>query len=171
MGNDIFFQDNSAVVLAELQNKIDVALEEIGMRAQTKAVALTPRDTGRLQNSITHTTRRHAGKTINYKKIKQTDGKIKYVEEKETVTIPEEEKNVVYLGTNVYYAPYIEYGTGIFADDDTGRKDPWSWTDKEGEKHPTKGIKPKHMFKKAIEDNIEEYKRVLENHLKMNNYS
>lgn len=54
MGNDIFFQDNSAAVLAELENRVNIALEEIGGRAQTYAAALTPVDTGALRNSITH---------------------------------------------------------------------------------------------------------------------
>lgn len=164
MPNDFTFQDNSSAILEEIKKRIETALVEIGSRAQTYAVALTPTDTGRLKNSITYTTRHHSGKTINYLRHKSSEGKTTYTEEDETVTAPDE--NTLYLGTNVYYAPYIEFGTGIYADSGTGRDTPWSWTDRDGEKHPTKGIKPKHMLKKAIEDHTDEYMRVIKDHLK-----
>lgn len=132
MGNDIFFQDNSDAVLAELENRVDTALEEIGGRAQTYAAALTPVDTGALRNSITH-------KVVG---------------------------NEVYIGSNLYYAPYVELGTGIYATDGTGRKSPWAYKDKDGEEHWTRGMKPQHMLKKAVSDHDDEYKKVLEKHLK-----
>ena len=65
MANDITFQDNSAAVLAEFESRIHSALEEIGMRAEGYAVALTPvgtpestqvegYSTSGLMQSITH---------------------------------------------------------------------------------------------------------------------
>lgn len=45
------------------------------------------------------------------------------------------------IGTNKEYAPYVEYGTGLFAPD--GRKDvPWNYQDSEGNWHSTCGQPP-----------------------------
>lgn len=46
------------------------------------------------------------------------------------------------IGTNKEYAPYVEYGTGLFAVD--GRKEtPWHYQDAEGNWHSTSGQPPK----------------------------
>lgn len=49
-------KDNSAQVLAELQKRIDVALEKCGLLAEGYAQLKCPADTGNLRNSITHKT-------------------------------------------------------------------------------------------------------------------
>ena len=73
----------------------------------------------------------------------------------------------VYIGTNVLpYAPYVELGTGIYADEGKGRKSPWVWIDKNGKPHKTKGMKPKHFLKKAVQDHQREYKAIIEKNLK-----
>ena len=46
------------------------------------------------------------------------------------------------VGTNKEYAPYVEYGTGIFAVEGNGRDTPWSYQDDEGNWHTTIGQKP-----------------------------
>ena len=42
-------------------------------------------------------------------------------------------------GPTAEYAPYVEYGTGIYAADGTGRKTPWRYKDEEGNWHVTSG--------------------------------
>ena len=45
--------------------------------------------------------------------------------------------------TPLEYAPYVEYGTGLFAEGGNGRKDvPWNYQDDEGEWHSTSGMHP-----------------------------
>lgn len=39
--------------------------------------------------------------------------------------------NVGVVGTNLHYAPYVEYGTGKFARDGDGRQTPWWYYDEE----------------------------------------
>lgn len=52
---DIRITDNSGEVLQELERKKAVALEAVGITAEGFAKRLTPVDTGRLRNSISHT--------------------------------------------------------------------------------------------------------------------
>lgn len=73
----IKFTDNSAKVLALLDQKKTLALLAIGAAAEGHAKALTPVDTGRLRNSISHAASGDAA----------------------------------YIGTNVEYAPYVEFGS------------------------------------------------------------
>lgn len=47
-------KDNTAIVQAGIKKAIMKALEEIGLKAEKYAKKLTPVDTGRLRNSITH---------------------------------------------------------------------------------------------------------------------
>lgn len=59
------------------------------------------------------------------------------------------------------YAPYREYGTGLFAEKG-GRKDvPWNYKDDKGEWHSTSGMKPHPFMRPALDENKEEIKRVL----------
>ena len=57
------------------------------------------------------------------------------------------------VGTNLYYAPYVEYGTGIYAVDGNGRQDAWSYQDVEGNWHTTIGQKPQPFLEPALMDN------------------
>lgn len=59
----------------------------------------------------------------------------------------------VRIGTPVEYAPYIEFGTGEFAEDGKGRKGGWFFTDTEGKKHFTLGNKPQPFLRPAILNN------------------
>lgn len=69
----------------------------------------------------------------------------------------------VYIGTNVSYAPYVELGTGIYATDGKGRRSPWSYKDREGKWHRTKGMRPHHMLRDAAATHAKEYKAIIEN--------
>lgn len=134
--------DNSSRILAEIREKMEIALNEIGQRAvkhaRENAPVGTPESTGikkyhggMLRNSLTY-------KVIG---------------------------NSVYIGTNqtanngAPYPIYVEFGTGIFAEN--GRKTPWVWMDKNGEFHFTQGIRPTHFLRDAIQDNKEEYLNVV----------
>ena len=65
--------------------------------------------------------------------------------------------------TPLEYAPYVEYGTGLFAEAGDGRKDvPWSYQDDEGEWHSTSGQHPKPFLRPALNENREQIIRLLE---------
>jgi HK97 gp10 family phage protein len=73
----------------------------------------------------------------------------------------DEVKGIVY--TPLEYAPYIEYGTGLFAEAGNGRKDvPWCYKDDEGNWHSTSGQPPRPYMRPALNENREQIKRILE---------
>ena len=90
-----------------------------------------PKDTGELARSITS-------------EIRITDDEI---------------QGVVF--TPLMYAPYVEYGTGLFAEEG-GRTDvPWNYQDDEGNWHSTSGQHPQPFMRPALEENREEIARML----------
>lgn len=128
--------------LEHVRNVLETRLEEIGIRAEDYAQRLTPVGTpestgvegyrgGTLRKSITH----------------------KVVGDRHKISL--------YIGTNIKYAPYVELGTGIYASDGNGRRNPWIWIDKNGKGHFTRGMRPHHMLKRAIADHVIEYKKIL----------
>lgn len=71
----------------------------------------------------------------------------------------ENKEGIVY--TALEYAPYVEYGTGLFAEEG-GRQDvPWCYQDDEGNWHTTSGMKPHPYMRPALYDNREEILRIL----------
>lgn len=63
--------------------------------------------------------------------------------------------------TPLEYAPYVEYGTGLFAENG-GRKDvPWNYQDDKGEWHSTSGMHPQPYLRPALNKNREDIKRIL----------
>ena len=75
----------------------------------------------------------------------------------------EDAKGIVF--TPLEYAPYVEYGTGLFAEAG-GRMDvPWVYQDDEGNWHSTSGQKPQPYMRPALEENREEIKRILKEEL------
>lgn len=53
--------------------------------------------------------------------------------------------------TPLEYAPYVEYGTGLFAEQG-GRKDvPWSYKDDKGQWHTTSGMHPQPYMRPALD--------------------
>lgn len=65
--------------------------------------------------------------------------------------------------TPLEYAPYVEYGTGLFAENGNGRKDvPWQYQDeKTGEWHISYGIHPAPYMRPALNENREKILRIL----------
>ena len=71
----------------------------------------------------------------------------------------DEVKGVVF--SPLEYAPYIEYGTGLFAEEE-GRADvPWCYQDDEGNWHSTSGQPPRPYLRPALNDNRERIKEIL----------
>ena len=71
----------------------------------------------------------------------------------------EDDKGIIY--TPLEYAPYVEYGTGLFAENG-GRQDvPWVYKDDKGEWHTTSGMKPQPYMRPALDDNRQEILRIL----------
>ncbi|MGM9543618.1 MAG: HK97-gp10 family putative phage morphogenesis protein [Romboutsia timonensis] len=62
--------------------------------------------------------------------------------------------------TTSEYAPYVEYGTGLFAEE-SGRNTPWSYEDDKGEWHTTSGQKPQPFMRPALDENREMIIRIL----------
>lgn len=91
-----------------------------------------PKDNGALRNSITYKVDIEAGSIVG------------------TVYTPLE------------YAPYVEYGTGLFAEEG-GRKDvPWCYKDDEGNWHSTRGQRPQPFLRPALNENRTQIKSILQ---------
>lgn len=109
-------------VLAELAKKLEPALEAIGLDAASTAAKVAPHDTGRLQNSINWATHEFHGSGGDAPQA-----------------VPE--KGTVYIGTNVEYAAFQEFGT-------------------------SRGVHGRHYIQFGVTAHSEDYKRILEEHLK-----
>lgn len=105
-------QDNTKAIKTALEQQVDAALEEIGEVCEGYAKNMAPVRTGRLKSSITH--QRAAGFLA--------------------------QRHTVYIGTNVEYATYQEFGTSK--------------------------IKPQPFLKPAIVDHVDEYQGIVRNRLK-----
>lgn len=69
--------------------------------------------------------------------------------------------------TPLEYAPYKEYGTGLFAENG-GRQDvPWSYQDDKGEWHSTSGMKPQPFMRPALYENRESILREIKESFKL----
>ena len=75
------------------------------------------------------------------------------------------EGNTVAVGTNVEYAPYLEFGTGQFAENG-GRPTPWRYQDDKGNWHTTSGNKPQPFLRPSVDHHLDEYKAIFEEYLK-----
>lgn len=136
MAVDVQFTDNSKQVLQELQAKAEAALEACGNQAVSHA-----------KQNITAASRVDTGALRNSM----------------THQVEMNEK-ACYVGTNQEYAIYNEYGTGIYADGG-GRNTPWSYQDAHGDWHRTRGMKPIHFLKNAIQDHQGEYRQIIQQEL------
>lgn len=135
---DIKLTDNTGKILQNFEKGMTAGLEAIGLQAERYAKENCPVDTGRLRNSITHTTAKNAGQGYSY------------TYRAETGTGSETEyhrggagANEVYVGTNVEYAPAQE--TNDYYNHRVGRA---------------------HFLRDAAANHGETYKKILENQLK-----
>ena len=67
--------------------------------------------------------------------------------------------NECIVGTNVEYAPYVEFGTGKYAANGDGRQTPWVYRTADGEFYWTEGQEPQPYLQPALEENLERVKR------------
>ena len=133
---DVKIEDNSEIVKAEAKTKIFAWLEAIGHDAASTAA-----------NVLTETN------TIDTGRLKNS---ISHA--------VSESEQTVYIGTNVEYAPYHEFGTGIYTEG--GRQGGWAYQDANGEWHRTYGVPAKHFLQFGASAHAEEYKAMLEQALK-----
>ena len=69
--------------------------------------------------------------------------------------------------TPLEYAPYVEYGTGLFAENGNGRKTGWAYEDeKTGEIIWTRGQHPKPYMRPALEENKDKIINMIKGALK-----
>lgn len=124
----------------EIENLNDIGIDErkiyqaIGMACalvERKAKEKAPKDTGALRRSITSEVDNSQGEMVG------------------TIFTPLE------------YAPYVEFGTGLFAETE-GRQDvPWSYQDDRGNWHTTSGQRPQPYMRPALEESREDILRII----------
>lgn len=132
------FESHKDEVSAELKQKVYAWLEAIGEdAASTSANVLTM--TG----------------TVDTGRLKNSI----------TCAVNEPEQ-CVYIGTDVEYAIYHEFGTGIYAEGGGGRQTPWAFQDKDGVWHWTHGVPAKHFIQFGCTAHQAQYKQMLESALK-----
>lgn len=157
----IEFTDNSNKTKAEVEEAIQRALTKIGITAENHAV-----------DNIRSTVKQSKGTLANSIDSKVVD-------------------DTVYVGSNLEYAIYNEFGTGVYGQNATsgywvyvagnesqsehakGKR----YTEAEAKKivailrskgldaHMTQGMKPKHFLKKAVQDHVSEYQQIMDNEL------
>lgn len=74
------------------------------------------------------------------------------------------EKDRAVIGTSVDYAPYVELGTGVYAEG--GRPTSWVYQDDNGNWHHTKGQKAKPYLKPAVANHTETYVNIAKDEFK-----
>ena len=137
--------DNTGAVEKALDENVDRVLEMIGLQAAGYAALNledNPRriDTGLLRNSITYALAGQAPAKQTYS-ADTGDGSGRY----QGKMAKSEGEHSVYVGTNVEYAPYVEYGAKL----------PSGAT-----------MEANHFIKNAITEHMDEYKDMLERGLK-----
>ena len=75
-----------------------------------------------------------------------------------------ENEMAAYVGSNTSYAPYVELGTGIYADG--GRPTPWVYQDANGNWHWTAGNPAQPFLAPAVKEHAQTYRNIIEAELK-----
>lgn len=94
-------EDHSKEFIDAMHDQIMLGLKAIGQEAEGYAKKECPVDSGRLRNSITCATRDFHSEGNDY------DGEKASAKDKKKLATPED--TTVYIGTNVEYAPYVEF--------------------------------------------------------------
>lgn len=98
--------DKRIFLLNELENRTKVALTAVGMQAETDVKkGSVPVDTGLLRNSITFAVSGESPHQSSYE-ANSGNGKGSY-----SGKAPKDKVPAVYIGTNVEYAKYVQFGT------------------------------------------------------------
>lgn len=136
MAGEVKLTDNSPQYLSELQKSIEAAMEACATQAESHAKSIITRE----KRVDTGMLRNSVAHTVS--------------------------GDTAYIGSNLDYAVYNELGTGIYASQGGGRQTPWFYKDRNGVTHRTRGMKPIHFLKRAIEDYKDEYKSIMERIMK-----
>jgi HK97 gp10 family phage protein len=136
----ITVEDHSAEVLAALKNALERGAESIGETAEAHAksniTAQGAVDTGRLRNSIAN--------------------QVKEIGSGYEVTI----------GSDLEYAPYIEFGTGKYSSTGGGTtKESWVYQDDYGDWHRAYPQRPRPFLEPAVSEHVNEYVEILKDSL------
>lgn len=138
--------NNTNRVLTAFDQKMLTALMAVGLQAEGYAkleLENSPRrvDTGLLRNSITFAIDGEKTNITDYKASKpDADGNIQSGTYSGTPPKESGNKRSVFLGTNVEYAPYVEYGTSK--------------------------MEANHFMKNAISKHVDEYKQIFNHYAK-----
>lgn len=172
MNGSFEFIDNSDAVIAATEAAIDAALTSVGIQVMGYAVKNLEQDLPRNAGGETHGTLKNS---ISFH-------------------VDQEEK-CVQIGTNLSYAKYNEYGTGVYADDGNGKQGFWVYVPDSGEEgtsvgsakvyteaearrivamlkakgvdaHMTKGMTPTHFLKRAVEEHRDKIIQIISDSLK-----
>lgn len=110
---------------------VEAAMQKCCALVERSAKQKAPKDTGALRNSISSRVEKNEGEIVG----------------------------VVF--TPLEYAPYVEFGTGLFAEEG-GRKTPWIYEDeKTKEKVFTRGQHPQPYLRPALAENREKITKLL----------
>ena len=120
--NSVRIESHVDEVIEEMKKKLNAGLVAIGLDASSTAAKYAPVDTGLLKNSINWAITSEFGE----------DGD-------EPMATPEE--GTLYIGTNVEYAPYQEFGTN-------------------------RGIPGKHFIQHGCTAHMSEYQKMIEDIMK-----
>lgn len=112
------------------------AMQQACNIVESAAKDKAPKDTGALRRSITS-------------KVEATGNSI---------------EGIVF--TPLEYAPYVEYGTGIYSDNGNGRKTPWVYMDDKGNYHYTRGQHPQPFLRPALQENKDKIINMIKGALK-----
>jgi HK97 gp10 family phage protein len=126
--------ENISSLVDDVIDKQDIkrAMGKACALVERKAKEKAPKDTGELRRSITS----------------------EVVDKGGSIT------GVIY--TPLEYAPYVEFGTGLFAEGGNGRKDvPWHYQDDEGNWHSTSGQHPHPFMRPALNESRTQILRIL----------
>lgn len=162
----VHIEDHSPEVLAAVKNAVERGLMAIGEQAETYAkdniTSLGAVDTGRLRNSITYALKGHDGRTLKYTPEMQKAGQAAT-----ETTVHVTDSDTVYIGTAVFYAPYIECGTGKYSSTGGGtHKESWFYRDEFGVGHIAHPQRPRPYLKPAVADHVTEYINMLKESLR-----
>lgn len=105
--------DNTKEILTELEKAVKKALTDVGIEAVDNITSRGdfPADTGLLKNSITFAVSGESPLISSYRADKRRKGEDKVQTGSYQGTAPNDDQKAVYIGTNVEYAKYVEFGT------------------------------------------------------------
>lgn len=132
MGNNFKFEDYSKEVKKRLNGVSEEAMEAALLMIEAQAKALSPvGNSGELRDKIDHRVTDKGGNVIGQ------------------------------VGSPLFYAPYVEYGTGEYAENGAGRKGGWNYQDSSGEWFFTWGNEPQPFLRPAFRRNRKQIEQII----------